>query len=113
MSRSDGGFVICIQEGDAKLTQIHREPAVSILVAEHVLPYRGIEVRGVAAVTSEPYGATMRRLALRYFGTGADELYPDTRPAPSSGSRPVGSVAGTSPATWRRWTAAQGDSGAM
>ena len=73
-----GGFVICIPDGDVKLAQIRREPAVSILVAEHVLPYRGIEVRGVAAVTSDPYGATMRRLALRYFGAGADELYPDT-----------------------------------
>lgn len=75
---ADGGFVICIPEGDVKLAHIRREPAVSILVAEHALPYRGIEVRGVAAVMSAPYGATMRRLALRYFGAGADELYPDT-----------------------------------
>jgi len=75
---ADGGFVICIPEGDAKLAQVRREPAVSILLAEHLLPYRGIEVRGFATVTSEPYAATMRRLALRYLGAGTDELYPDT-----------------------------------
>lgn len=75
---ADGEFVNCIPDGDPKLAQIRREPAVSVLVAEQVLPYRGIEVRGVASVTRQPYGVTMRRLALRYFGAGADDLYPDT-----------------------------------
>lgn len=75
---ADGGFSVCIPEGDPKLTQIHRDPRVSIVVAENTLPYRGIEVRGEASVASDPYPATMRRLALRYFGPGADELYPDT-----------------------------------
>ncbi len=73
-----GEFRVCMPEGDAKLAQIRRDPRVSIVVAENSLPYRGIEVRGAASFTSEPYAATMRRLALRYFGPGADELYPDT-----------------------------------
>lgn len=73
-----GEFCVCMPEGDAKLAQIRRDPRVSIVVAENALPYRGIEVRGTASFTSEPYAVTMRRLALRYFGPGADEFYPDT-----------------------------------
>jgi PPOX class probable F420-dependent enzyme len=75
---ADGGFSVCIAEGDAKLAQVRRDPRVSLVVAENALPYRGIEVRGLARITSEPYAATMRRLALRHFGPGADALYPDT-----------------------------------
>lgn len=73
-----GGFSICIPEGDAKLMHIRRDPRVSIMVAENGLPYRGIEMRGIVEITSEPFAATMRRLALRYLGPGADALYPDT-----------------------------------
>jgi hypothetical protein len=57
---------------------MRRDSRVSIVVAENALPYRGFEVCGTAAFTSEPYAATMGRLALRYLGPGADELYPDT-----------------------------------
>lgn len=71
-------FRVAVPEGDAKLTQFRRDPRASILVAENVLPYRGIEMRGTVGVTSEPFGATMRRLASRYFGPGFDDAYPDT-----------------------------------
>jgi PPOX class probable F420-dependent enzyme len=71
-------FRVAIPEGDAKLTQIRHEPRASILVAENVLPYRGIELRGTVVITAEPFAATMRRLASRYFGPGFDEVYPDT-----------------------------------
>ena len=74
----DGGFSVCIPAGDPKLAQIERDPRVSIVVSENALPYRGIEVRGVAAPSRRPFAATMRRLALRHFGPGADGLYPDS-----------------------------------
>jgi PPOX class probable F420-dependent enzyme len=74
---SGKSFDICIPDGDAKLARVLLDPHVSIVVAENDLPYRGIEVRGTAEITSEPFAATMRRLALRYLGPGADALYPD------------------------------------
>ncbi len=73
-----GGFSVCIPDGDAKLAQIRRDPRVSIVVGENAPPYRGIEVRGSASLTAEPFAATMRRVALRYLGPGGDDLYPDT-----------------------------------
>ncbi|MBA3877033.1 MAG: hypothetical protein C0498_08880 [Anaerolinea sp.] len=75
---ADAGFRIAIPEGDVKLAHMRGDSRVSIVVAENLLPYRGIEVRGRASISSDPYPATMRRLALRYFGPGADELYPDS-----------------------------------
>lgn len=74
----DGAFHVAIPEGDPKLGQIGRDPRVSIVVAEGALPYRGIEVAGRAAPTADPYAATMRRLAGRYYGPGMGDLYPDS-----------------------------------
>lgn len=74
----DGAFTVCIPVGDVKLAHLRRDARVSILVAENALPYRGIEVRGEAVLSSDSYPAAMRRLARRYFGPGAEALYPDT-----------------------------------
>lgn len=76
----DGGFLIPVDVGDRKLVHIKRRPQVTILVAEHRLPYRGMEVTGLARATSTPYGPTLRQLARRYLGDADNERYPDSLP---------------------------------
>ena len=49
-----------------------------------MLPYRGLEIRGVAEVVDLPYGATIRRIGRRYIGPQADGFGPRTTTAASS-----------------------------
>ena len=74
----DGGFTICFAADDGKLKHIERDPRVTIVVAEDVLPYRGFELRGTARPLDVPYGAVIRRIATRYIGaTAAAATYDD------------------------------------
>lgn len=71
----DGAFLIAVEADDGKLRHVARDPRVTISVAEADLPYRGLEVRGVAEVVDLPYGATIRRIGRRYIGRQADEFW--------------------------------------
>lgn len=62
----DGGFSVVTGGDDTKVQHIRHDPRVSIVVYDHVPPYRGIEVRSEARL--EPAGDAVRRIATRYLG---------------------------------------------
>jgi PPOX class probable F420-dependent enzyme len=70
----DGGFDVITRSDDVKVQHLQRDPRASIVVYEHGPPYRGIEVRGEARLTTEGVDEATRRIATRYLGTerGAD-----------------------------------------
>ena len=63
-----GGFTVFIPADDAKSKHIKRHPQVSLVVAEDLPPYRGIEVRGQAKIVDWDLGPIMHRMAVRYQG---------------------------------------------
>lgn len=74
----DGGFTIVIEADDMKSRHIQRDPRVTIIVAEQVVPYRSFEVRGSAALTRPAdLHDTLRRIAIRYLGAAAGSVYAD------------------------------------
>ena len=63
----DGGFDVVSRADDVKVRHLRRDPRASIVVYEHVPPYRGIEVR--TQVRLEPATAeAVRSIAVRYLG---------------------------------------------
>ncbi len=75
----DGGFTLWMAAGDGKLKHIAREPRVTVVVAEDDFPYRGFELRGIAQLLDVHYGPEIRRIATRYVGPAASDLYDDDR----------------------------------
>lgn len=73
----DGAFEVVIGMNDVKARQLRRDPRASIVVAEDVPPYRGIEVRGSATFRPAGDTAILRRVARRYLGTAAGDAYAD------------------------------------
>src|SRR4249920_875997 len=54
--RWEGGrFTIQLPAGDRKIAMLERDDRLTLLLAEQALPYRGIEVRGHARMSREPY----------------------------------------------------------
>jgi PPOX class probable F420-dependent enzyme len=72
----DGGFDVATGRDDVKVRHLRRDPRASIVVYEHVPPYRGIEVRGEARL--EPAGDAVRRIAIRYLGERDGTAYADS-----------------------------------
>jgi PPOX class probable F420-dependent enzyme len=64
----DGGFNVVSGSGGIKAQHLRRDPRASIVVAEQSRPYRGIELRGEARLTSEGVHEAVRRIAVRYLG---------------------------------------------
>ena len=65
----DGGFNVWATANDkGKVRHIQRDPRVSIVVANSDWPYKGIEVRGEAALGQEGFFEVLGRTARRYFG---------------------------------------------
>ena len=73
----DGGFNIGVPEGDIKLRHLERDPRASVVVFDHSHPARGVEVSGVAHVTTEGRDALSRRLSVRYLGEVNGNTYAD------------------------------------
>ena len=71
----DGGFDVVTGSGDVKVRHLRRDPRASIVVYEHVQPYRGIEVR--CDVRLEEAGNAVRDIAVRYVGEREGEAYAD------------------------------------
>ena len=67
----EGGMNIWVPtESGGKVAHIRRDPRVSVVVSTSVWPYRGLELRGLASVSTDPdvfYGA-VHRTAVRYEG---------------------------------------------
>jgi PPOX class probable F420-dependent enzyme len=65
----DGGInVWAHSEEDGKIRHLRRDPRVTIVVANSTWPYRGLEVRGVAAIGSDGFYEVLDRTARRYLG---------------------------------------------
>ena len=65
----DGGFNVWAEGWDnGKVKHIVRDPRVSFVVANQEWPYKGIEVRTEATVSTEGFYAVLRRTAQRYSG---------------------------------------------
>lgn len=71
----DGGFTVITSEGDIKLRHLRRDPRTSIVLAEDVRPYRGIEVRGEANILPGDGIVTLQRIASIYLGDAGGRAY--------------------------------------
>jgi PPOX class probable F420-dependent enzyme len=71
----DGGFNVVTRSVDGKARHLRRDPRANIVLCEHVLPYRGVEVQCTAQpVTTGVPDATLR-IASRYLGPEAGAAY--------------------------------------
>jgi thiosulfate/3-mercaptopyruvate sulfurtransferase len=62
----DGGFDVVTSADDVKVRHLRRDPRASIVVYEHVPPYRGIELRTEARLTAD--AGAVAAIASRYLG---------------------------------------------
>ena len=67
----DEGFNVLVGENDIKLRHIQERPTASVVVYDHVPPYRGVEARCRARVIEGGYKDAQRRMADRYLRTVA------------------------------------------
>jgi PPOX class probable F420-dependent enzyme len=74
----EGGFDVVVYSGDIKLQHLRRDPRASIVVYEHEPPYRGLEVRGEARVSSEGAAEAIASMAVRYLGPEDGPAYAAT-----------------------------------
>ena len=81
----DGGFNIWTGgANDGKVRHLQRDPRASLVIAEQVMPLRGLEVSGRATLSTDGFHDVVRRTAARYDGPdGADAFaasIPEARP---------------------------------
>jgi PPOX class probable F420-dependent enzyme len=74
----DGGFDVMTGSRDGKAGHLRRDPRASIVVCEHVPPYRGIEIRTRAHLSPLGDGAVVSRIAARYLGQEEGDRYAET-----------------------------------
>ncbi len=78
----DGGFSIwatSMEEG--KVRHIRQDPRVNLVVANADWPYKGVEIRTQARLTTDGFYDVLRRTADRYLGPGSgDEMAPRYEP---------------------------------
>lgn len=63
----EGGFTVIVTADDVKVRHARRRPEGSLVVAEPVPPYRGVEARGRFVVHAAGYAAAQQRMAARYL----------------------------------------------
>jgi PPOX class probable F420-dependent enzyme len=73
-----GGFTVVTGGTDVKAAQLRRDPRASIVVCEHIPPYRGVEVRCAARLGTDGAGDAVTRIASRYLGHQAGAAYADS-----------------------------------
>ena len=71
----DGGFDVVSRHDDVKVRHLRRDARASLLVYEHVPPYRGVELRTSATLTQDGVHDVARRVAVRYLGAVDGEAY--------------------------------------
>ena|SRR5215469_14382410 len=74
----DGGFQVVTSSNNVKAVQLARDPRASIVVCEHIPPYRGVEVRCHVRLATTAVGDAIRRIASRYLGAEAGAAYADS-----------------------------------
>jgi PPOX class probable F420-dependent enzyme len=70
-----GGFNVVTGSNDVKAAHLRRDPRASIVVCEHIPPYRGVEVRCDARLATEGAVDAVTRIASRYLGREAGAAY--------------------------------------
>jgi len=61
-----GRFVMQLPAGDRKIAMLERDDRLTILLAENRTPYRGLEIRGRARLSSDGYHARAVAICRRY-----------------------------------------------
>ena len=74
----DGGFNVVTGTDDGKVRHLRRDPQASIVVCEHVPPYRGLEVRAAARLAPVDDPGMVARIAARYLGPEAGGRYAES-----------------------------------
>ena len=72
----DGGFDVVTGADDVKARHLRRDPRASIVVYEHVRPYRGIELRTEARLITDADAVVP--IASRYLGPEEARAYAET-----------------------------------
>ena len=73
----DGGFSIGVAVDDIKRRHLEADPRASVVVFDHSWPARGLEVSGIAVITTDGREELSRRLAIRYLGPVNGNAYAD------------------------------------
>ena len=76
----DGGFDVVTGSDDVKAGHLRRDPRASIVVYEHVRPYRGIELRTEARLVEGEGAEAVEPIASRYLGPDEGRAYAETAP---------------------------------
>jgi PPOX class probable F420-dependent enzyme len=71
----DGGFNVVTRSIDGKARHLRRDPRANLVLCEHVLPYRGVEVQTTARLIDTGVEDATRRIASRYLGAAAGAAY--------------------------------------
>jgi PPOX class probable F420-dependent enzyme len=71
----DNGFNVVTGSGGVKAHHLRRDPRASIVVYEDGPPYRGLELRATARLSTPEDKSIIRRIATRYLGPEAGEQY--------------------------------------
>ena len=72
---ADGVFRVVINQGDAKDRHLHRQPWLTLVIAEQAFPYRGVEVAGTAELSEAGAAEATARMAQRYLTPEAAKSY--------------------------------------
>ena len=70
-----GAFWVMTSHDNAKAQHVRRDPRASLVIYEPNPPWRGVEVRGEAILTTEGAKETARRIATHYVGEFFGEAY--------------------------------------
>jgi len=74
----DNGFNVMTGSRDVKAGHLRRNPRANIVVCEDDPPYRGIELRATARLSSPEDRTIIRRIATRYLGEEAGAKYAES-----------------------------------
>jgi PPOX class probable F420-dependent enzyme len=74
----DGGFNVVTSHRGIKARHLGRDPRASLVVCEDSPPYRGVELRTAARLSTEGVDEIVERLAIRYLGPDAGRAYVET-----------------------------------
>lgn len=71
----NGGFNVTIDRGDVKARHLSKDRRASLVVYSNDSPYKGVEIRTEAVVTSEGAPEAVTRLAYRYLDAAKAERF--------------------------------------
>jgi PPOX class probable F420-dependent enzyme len=74
----DNGFNVVTGLRNVKAAHLRRDPRASIVVCGDGPPYRGLELRASARLSTPEDRSIVRRIATRYLGPEAGEGYAET-----------------------------------